>query len=572
MTDDALADRVAGIVESAFDAHRSWFKEITRRARRGFEHRAWQRMRGDARERLGLYKRSIDAVTLDVRAALGPRVDDRAPWRAVKRRYLDRVASRHDVELAETFFNSTTRRLFSTVGVNPDVEFVYYGRRSAAPDPPESVFETYAAAEGTEALARSILSGARISANFEDLDRDARLAATRLDERLTNAWGHANVAAADVLRPAFFRNKGAYLVGRLRGGSHPLPLVLALLHGGRGVWLDAVLCDEDDASIVFSFTHTYFHVDVEHPRPLIEFLASIMPRKPVAELYISLGYDKHGKTEMYRDLVLHLATSDDLFEAAPGTRGMVMTVFTLPSYDLVFKVIKDRFDYPKSATPRAVREKYGLVAAHDRAGRLLDTQEFEHLTFPRARFQPALLDELTRVAAANVRVAGDEVVVRHLYAERRIVPLNLYLERAEEAAARAAILDFGCALEELAENNIFPGDLLLKNWGVTRHGRVAFYDYDEVCLLTECRFRAFPRAASADEELAAEPWYSVGDNDVFPAEFATFLIPKGPLRDAFAREHGDLFRVEFWQEAQRHVRSGWIADVFPYARERRLRT
>jgi isocitrate dehydrogenase kinase/phosphatase len=304
---------------------------------------------------------------------------------------------------------------------------------------------------------------------------------------------------------------------------------------------------------------------------VIGFLRSILPRKRVSELYGSLGYRKHGKTELYRDLMAHIAAGDDRFGPAPGQSGLVMSVFTLPSYEFVFKVIKDAFPPQKNTTRERVKEKYRTVQIQDRVGRLVGFQEFEYLTFPRSRFAPELLDELLAAAALTISAAGEEVLVRHCYVERKVVPLDLYVQQMEPARAETAALDWGRCLKDLAAAGIFPGDVLLKNFGVTRHGRVLSYDYDELCALTELTFRAVPPARNEEEEMSAEPWFSVGEDDIFPAEMLTFLGLSGPLRDAFLREHADLFGVELWQGLQERLRQGEVVSFYPYNPARRLR-
>jgi isocitrate dehydrogenase kinase/phosphatase len=379
-----------------------------------------------------------------------------------------------------------------------------------------------------------------------------------------------SLGPAEVLRPLFFRGRHAYIVGRLGTGAAPLPLVLALVSTAAGIALDAVLTVEDEVSIVFSFARSYFFVETDRPREVVAFLRSIMPRKPVSELYTSIGYHKHGKTELYRALLRRLESSDDRFEVAPGERGLVMLVFTLPSWDVVFKVIRDVAGPPKRTTRRDVLDRYRLVFTRDRVGRLVDAQEFEHLTFERRRFAPELLDELTRHAAGSVMAAGDTVEIAHLFTERRLTPLNIFLRQAPPEAARQAVIDLGNAIKELAAANIFPGDLLLKNFGVTRHGRVVFYDYDELCLLETCTFREMPRSRDTDDDLADEPWFSVGDNDIFPEELRRFLGLAPELRTVFEEHHGDLFGVGFWRRAQERCRAGDLLDLTSYRPERRL--
>jgi isocitrate dehydrogenase kinase/phosphatase len=334
--------------------------------------------------------------------------------------------------------------------------------------------------------------------------------------------------------------------------------------------VDAVLLTEDEASIVFSFTRSYFFVEADHSREMVAFLRSLMPIKPVGEIYDAIGHPRHGKTELYRALLDHLQRSDDRFETAPGQKGMVMLVFALPAYDLVFKVIRDEFPPPKAVTRRQVMRKYDLVFRHDRAGRLVDAREFEHLEFDRARFAPAVLDELRSEATKSAEVTDDKVVLHHVYTERRLRPLDLYLREAGEERSRAAIVDYGESIRDLARSNIFPGDMLLKNFGVTRHGRVVFYDYDELAVLTDCRFREVPKARYDEEEMAGEPWFFVGENDVFPEEFLPFLGLDDAAREAFLAQHRDLLAVHFWTQMQEQHRAGHVPDIFPYPQSKRF--
>ena len=566
--DDARAG--AERLVAAWDAYTRAFAAITRRAGVRFSARDWRGTRADALERLELYRAMVDPAVEDLARILGRGVGDKRVWTRMKERFSALVGGRLDGELLETFFNSASRRVFHTIGVDDRAEFV---TPEPAPLPAEAAgrfLASWDARVGREAALRSALLSFPFAAGWEDAGRDAALASRRLDAILARAWGNPSFDALDLLRPVFFRSKGAYLVGRVRRGESQRPVVFALLNRSGRVEVDAVLCDEDEASIVFSFTRSYFHVDAPHPAALVAFLKGLMPKKPVGELYTALGFHKHGKTELYRDLLRHLASADDLFVEAPGSRGMVMLVFTLPSFDVVFKVIRDSFAPPKAASRRDVLEKYRLVFRHTRAGRLADVQEFEHLSFPLARFDPALLDALRTCAAETVEVRGEDVVLRHLFTERRLAPLDLFLRSAPAAEARAAILDFGEAIRDLAKANIFPGDLLPKNFGLTRHGRVVFYDYDEIAFLTEVNFRELP-AAAGEEAGGADPSFYVGENDVFPEEFGTFMGLRGAVREAFLERHADLFGVRFWLDAQRRERAGELVDVFPYPREARLR-
>jgi isocitrate dehydrogenase kinase/phosphatase len=567
---DRLAGRGAQAIHAAFLAYRAAFNVITHRAQQRFEQRDWRGMQDDALERLELYKKIVDRVVAETHTVLGPDVRRKAIWVAMKASFSQSIAGYGDFEIAETFFNSVTRRIFATVGVDPDMEYVDSDFNAPPARSSQPVYHTFAFQGDPGALLTTLLDAYPLAATFPDRAGEAALAAREVEAQL-RALDFGPIDAVETLKAIFYRNTGCYIVGRLRSGERIVPLVLALRHPPEGIRFDAVLMDEDDVSIVFSYTRSYFHVEAEYPHETIEFLNSIMPRKRVAELYISIGYNKHGKTELYRDLLRHLASSTDRFEIARGDKGMVMLVFDLPSYDVVFKIIKDQFAYPKTATRQDVMDRYALVFKHDKAGRLIDAQEYEHLEFERSRFSEELIAELLKTAANSVTVTGECIAIKHLYTERRMTPLNLYLREAPEDAAREAILDYGQAVKDLAATNIFPGDMLLKNFGVTRHARVVFYDYDELCLLTDCHFRELPQSDNDDDEMSADPWFYVGPNDIFPEEFIKFFGLRPDLRELFIAAHGDLLGVDFWARLQARHRAGEVVDIFPYKQSKRLR-
>jgi isocitrate dehydrogenase kinase/phosphatase len=498
---------------------------------------------------------------------LGSLAEDRPTWTALREAYAAAIAQRGDLELAESFFNSFTRKIFHTIGVDPAVEFLSSRTTGHVVEPERPATVSFPRTGSLRRMIGEILEAYRFAPGWEDAEGDAARVAIAMEDRLVAR----DVKGIELARPVFFRGKAAYLVGRVLAGSGDVPFVLALTNPDGKIVVDAVLLNEDDVSIVFSFARSYFFVEMEWPHEIVAFLKTIMPRKPIAELYNAVGCNKHGKTELYRSILRHLETSDDVFEIAPGQRGMVMTVFTLPGLDVVFKVIKDRFDYPKTVTHQEVRDKYRLVFRHDRAGRLVDAQEFEHLEFDAARFSDALKRELVAVAAETVRFQGDTVVIGHLYTERRLRPLDVYLRETKSTAAHEAIVEYGQVLRDLAATNIFPGDMLLKNFGVTRHGRLIFYDYDELCLLTDCNFRTLPTPKTDLEEVSGEPWFYVGERDIFPEEFRSFLGLRRELLQTFLAYHGELLQVDFWHRMQSLHHRGEVVDIYPYKQSRRLR-
>ncbi|MBI3943916.1 MAG: bifunctional isocitrate dehydrogenase kinase/phosphatase [Chloroflexi bacterium] len=563
------AIRVALAIETAFTTYHTRFKEITLRAQSRFEQQDWHGIQADSVERLDLYTEVVTDMISQITFLLGDKVRNQDTWSQTKQIYCGLIAGREDLELAETFFNSITRRIFTTVGVDPAIEFVDsdFERGTSAIN---SIYRSYPWNNDTREVVREILRDYRFEVPFQNIELDSRLVADAIDALFAQNRTEPSPEELEIARPVFFRNKAAYIIGRIRRGRQFIPVLLPLLHGEGGIIVDTVLLSQNEASIVFSFTRSYFLVEARRPGDLIDFLKSIMPLKPISELYTSIGYNKHGKTELYRDLLHHLENSIDKFEIARGARGMVMSVFTLPSYDVVFKIIKDRFDYPKKTTRLAVMDRYQLVFRHDRAGRLVDAQEFEHLKFSKDRFSQDLLQELIRVAVNSVTIDDDAVIIKHVYTERRLIPLNIYVREAEEKMAHEAIIDCGTAIKDLAASNIFPGDFLLKNFGVTRHGRVVFYDYDELCLVTDCNFRPLPQSQGVEDEFEAPTWFYVGETDFFPEEFRVFMGLPQHLREVFEARHQDLYTVAYWQQLQERYRAGEVIDIFPYQAGKRF--
>lgn len=557
-------------VFASFDTFYAEFRAVTGRASGRFARREWRQAQQDARERLAIHPRGVAETVAEVKALLGPHPEP-ATGTAVKRAYEGLLEGKAGSELRRTFFNSAMRRVFDVVGVDPRVEYLAAECLEESEVEAEPALRAYPTEEITPTGLRAVLDDLPLAQPLGDAAGDAGRVAAALHAQLGDRLRRDPPRRIELLQPLFYRNKGAYAVGRIvHTSGDPTPLVLALLHPSAGVAVDAVLTTSDEASILFGFSRSYFHVEVDDPAAVVGFLRTLMPLKRVDELYTSLGLNKHGKTRLYRDLMCHLEEGGGRFERAEGERGLVMSVFTLPSYNVVFKIIKDRFGYSKETSRRAVMAKYRLVFRHDRAGRLADAQEFEGLRFPRECFSAELLEELRAEAGGSVHEEDGRVVIDHLYTERRVRPLNLYLWETDPATARRATIDYGYAIRDLAAAGIFPGDLLLKNFGASRHGRVIFYDYDELALLADCRFRRLPQARSPEEEMQAQPWFSVEEGDVFPEEWVPFLIPPGPLRDAFMEVHSELLTVDFWKQMQARQERGEVVDVFPYGQDRRL--
>lgn len=565
---DPSIQQAAEVIRNDFDEFHQEFKSMTRKATEVFAQRAWTEGQQLATIRLDLYKHYISRTEVQIREILEKNFQDHATWRLLKLKFADLVSERRDGPIVESFFNSVLRKLFINEGIDEEIEFIDFQRRVLQTNPKEPVYKRfYLGSDNLETIWSRIIRSYGFTFVWKDLERDIERIAVAIRKQVVERFGRMEeVDQMDMIRSVFYRNKGAYLVGKITKGNIQIPIVLPLVHFEDGARIDGALFSKNDISIVFSFTRSYFLVDSESPVDLIHFLRPLMRHKNMSELYASIGYNRHSKTVFLKELFRHLNISDDRIVPAPGIKGMVMVVFTLPNFNVVFKVIRDRFGPTKNFGRQHVIDCYRLVFMHDRVGRLADAMEYEYLEFEKSRISEETLHELLVECSETCYVEGDKVVVKHLFTERKLVPLNLYLEMVDEEKGKEVVIDYGNAVRELAAANIFPGDLLLKNFGVTRHGRVVFYDYDELCFLDQVNFRTIPPPRNPEQMYSGEAWYTADENDVFPEEFGAFMVPRGPLKDAFMEHHSDLFTAKFWKGMQELQKQGQVADFFPYKR------
>jgi isocitrate dehydrogenase kinase/phosphatase len=565
-----IALQAAALLKTAFEDYNASFSDITRRARRRFERGDRKGMRDDAMARLELYDQSVDQAIARLEEHLTERLFSRTLWKDIRAAYGDQIEGQLDAELYKTFFNTISRRLFKTRGVDPAIEFIALDIEPTDRITHPVSRHTYAIGHNPIRSLLRILDDYPFSIGYAHPERDARAIAKSLAAFFIDQ-GESGVLAIELLETVFYREGRAYLVGRAFGENIYRPCVIALIAGPDGVVVDAVLTRRQQVSILFGYTFSYFLADLPTVGDAVVFLRTLLPDKPIDELYTVLGRVKQGKTERYRAFFGHLGAreSEQLVEA-DGQRGLVMLVFTLPSYPLVFKLIRDHFAPSKKFGRSQVIDRYRLVFRHDRVGRLIDAQEFRDLRFPIDQFAPDLLDQLQSECERTIQIEHNSLIIRHCYAERRLRPLDLHLKEAGAAKARAAVLDYAQSLKDLARSNIFAGDLLPKNFGVTRSGRVIFYDYDELRLMTECRFRSLPPARDDLLEFSDEPWFNVDENDVFPEQFPRFMGLSSEHLALVEQHHGQLFDPQWWQGIQERIASGEALDVPPYSDSARL--
>lgn len=561
---------IAQTILQGFDAQYGRFLEVTSGAQQRFENANWPAVQAAMKQRIHLYDHHVGLVVAQLKCITGQHFYDAAFLIRIKECYSELLPDYLRAEIAESFFNSVYCRIFKHRDLTADKLFIFSEQPARKPQNcSRPLSREYPVQSNLIAALSKVLDDLPVRLPWEEANRDVDYIATALQQRFSAEWlADADIEIATEL---FYRNKAAWIIGKIRAGSQIFPLLLPVhLNHQNQLFVDTCLTEGNDASIVFGFARSYFMVYAPQPGALVEWLREILPAKTTAELYSAIGCQKHAKTECYREHLRFMAQTDESFIIAPGVKGMVMLVFTLPGSDRVFKVIKDNFAPQKEVTEAQVMACYQLVKEHDRVGRMADTQEFEHFVLPKKNISPELMTELHREVPAKIEDLGDSIALRHLYIERRMTPLNLYLEQASDAQLHDVIEEYGNAIKQLAAANIFPGDMLFKNFGVTRHGRVVFYDYDEICYMTEVNFRDIPAPRYPEDELASEPWYSIAPGDVFPEEFRHFLCSDKRLGQIFESLHDDLFSAGYWRGLQQRINEGHVEDVFAYRRSQRF--
>ena len=577
LTDKTAFDIAQALIDG-FNRHYRLFRATSAAAKQRFEAADWHGQQRAQAQRIEFYDQRVDEAVGRLRGEFNIEQLSMDTWQQAKLHYIGLLTNHHQPELAETFFNSVTAKLLHRayfrndfIFVRPAVSTEYIENDEPASLPTYRAY--YPTKDTLHATWARVITNLKLDVEFEDLARDVDRVVQAMLSELGGFRPRANFQI-QVLASLFYRNKAAYLVGKIINGFTETPLALPILHGRGGLVIDAALFGEDDLLMIFSYARAYFMVEMEIPSAYVQFLRSLMPRKPRTELYNSLGLQKHGKNLFYRDFLAHLRHSGDRFRIAPGIKGMVMLVFDLPSFPYVFKVIKDFYPPQKDTTREQIKGKYLLVKQHDRVGRMADTLEYSNVAFPRQRFEEELVAELKHFCGSLIEDDGPSgegvLVIKHLYIERRMIPLNIYLHEAGPEQVAHAVVEYGNAIKDLVAANIFPGDMLWKNFGVTRHGKVVFYDYDEIEYLTDCNFRRVPTPRNEEEEMSGEVWYTVGPKDVFPETFAPFLLGNLQVRETFLAHHADLLDAAFWQGHKERIKAGHVHDVFPYEPSKRF--
>ncbi|MDB4598407.1 bifunctional isocitrate dehydrogenase kinase/phosphatase [Candidatus Pseudothioglobus singularis] len=570
-----------------FEHHYQNIKSASIEAKRCFEEKEWEKIENDSKLRLNFYDEQVDVFCKNLSSELkkqtlyGAKAEFNETqkmnkfnsdfWKNTKHVYIELITSHKQPELAETFYNSVFCRIFSRSFYNNQYIFTKPCVSLNYIDMDEPVIDSYFVDDGQlKETLTSVLNNYKFSCKFGNLDQDIE----RLQEQLIKQMPRlqSEVFELQFISTPFIRGKCAYIVGKIVTQLHSdVPVLIALLNDeNKGLYVDSLLTDIGSISIIFSFSRSYFFITTDYPSAIVEYLKELLPGKTRAVLYSAIGLHKQGKTLLYRHFLKYSKITSEKLIIAPGIKGMVMSVFTFPMYPYVFKVINDQFAPPKMGTKEMVKDRYYFVKNHVRIGRLADTWEFSNVAFPLKDIDDALLKELEKKASSNIEIENDLLIIKHMYIENKMTPLNMYLETANIKQQNHIINDYGKAIDELINSNIFPGDMLTKNFGVTRQNRVVFYDYDEITLMSTPIFKKIPKAKTYEQEMASEPWYYVGQNDVFPEEFKYFMLPNPYMKEVFNKKYKKLLDADYWVSIQEKIKQNGVMDYYPYGSEKRM--
>jgi len=570
-----------------FEHHYQNIKSASIEAKRCFEEKEWEKIENDSKLRLNFYDEQVDVFCKNLSSELkkqtlyGAKAEFNETqkmdkfnsdfWKNTKHVYIELITSHKQPELAETFYNSVFCRIFSRSFYNNQYIFTKPCVSLNYIDMDEPVIDSYFVDDGQlKETLTSVLNNYKFKCKFGNLDQDIE----RLQEQLIKQMPRlqSEVFELQFISTPFIRGKCAYIVGKIVTQLHSdVPVLIALLNDeNKGLYVDSLLTDIGSISIIFSFSRSYFFITTDYPSAIVEYLKELLPGKTRAVLYSAIGLHKQGKTLLYRHFLKYSKITSEKLIIAPGIKGMVMSVFTFPMYPYVFKVINDQFAPPKMGTKEMVKDRYYFVKNHVRIGRLADTWEFSNVAFPLKDIDDALLKELEKKASSNIEIENDLLIIKHMYIENKMTPLNMYLETANKKQQNHIINDYGKAIDELINSNIFPGDMLTKNFGVTRQNRVVFYDYDEITLMSTPIFKKIPKAKTYEQEMASEPWYYVGQNDVFPEEFKYFMLPNPYMKEVFNKKYKKLLDADYWVSIQEKIKQNGVMDYYPYGSEKRM--
>ena len=569
---DERAGLAARWILAEFDAYYVESRSIPTLAKSAFERRDPATSLDLSRRRLSVYSVSALALARRLREALPSVAEDETFWKQIEARYLTSIEGRYESDLAFAYIHSARRMTYE--GRWKPVEYAFLHHREPESERSAVVRIDFPIAPGSDlaALVDRILDVPRFERPWRDREGDVR----RVVERLGSIFrgGTGRPVEIQMTDAGFFRNRGAYVVGRIVfGDASATPLILALLNHDAGIYVQAVLTGEADAHNLFSSTLANFHVTNTHYHELAAFLHTVMPTRRLGLHYSTIGFNHVGKVAVMNELREELATHGEVFTTAVGFRGSVAIGFAAPSSDYNLKVIRDiptdQYKWGEFPGIGAVLDKYRRVHEIDRTGSMLDNIIYYNLELDPAWFEPELLAELLRDAGESVSLRDDAVILKHLIVQRRVRPLPVFLRDATPEEAREVIVNLGHCIKNNAAANVFNKDLDARNYGVSRFQKVFLFDYDALEPLTRVKVRS--NVGRFDGEDDVPDWFYEDGVIFLPEEIESgFRIHDRGLRRLFRDVHGDLLTTGYWERMQHDLDQGQVPSIRLYPERRKL--
>ena len=550
-----------------FDLFYSSFKTITESAKTAFETREYQASLTISRKRLSLYSDSMFKLGEKLADAFSPISRDQALWEVIEEKYRQLVRNRYEGDLALAYIHSVRRSLF--LGEWSPVAYSFDTPSKANTNFSNFLFETFQTELITTDLLINILRVPGFKVQYRELKVDAMLAAQRVKVDLDDRFSTYKIHKIEVIKGEFYRNRGAYIVGRIvLDNQSKVPLVIALLNDEKGIYVDAILTSESATFNIFSTTRANFHVNNDYYHELSEFLHSIIPKRSLGLAYSTIGFNHFGKVAVMEELKEELLSTDGKLDFAIGFKGTVAIGFQSPQSGYNLKVIRntptEQYKWGVFEGVPSVLEKYGRVHVINRTGSMLDNIIFYRVKLQKAWFTNALLQELLNDASECVTLQGESLFFRHLIVQSKLIPLPVYLENSSQAESEAAIINLGHCIKNNMAANIFNKDLDARNYGVGKFGGVYLFDYDALEQFTEVKIRTNQNQFEGEEDI---PEWFFEDGVIFlPEEIESGLrIPNRSLRQLFREVHGDLLQVDYYERIQNELRVGKVpsARVYP---------
>ena len=549
-----------------FDLFYSRFQVITESAKTAFETRDYQASLIISKKRLSLYSDSMYKLGENLSDAFSPISRDQGLWEVIEEKYRQLVRNRYEGDLALAYIHSVRRALL--LGEWSPVDYSFDVPSKANKNYSDFLFETFHTEAITTDLLLDILRVPGFNVQYRELKVDAMLAAQRVKGDLDDRFSTYKIQKIEVIKGEFYRNRGAYIVGRIvLDNLSNVPLVIALLNEEKGIYVDAILTSESAAFNIFSTTRANFHVNNEYYHELSEFLHSIIPKRSLGLAYSTIGFNHFGKVAVMEELKEELLSNDGKFDFAIGFKGTVAIGFQSRQSGYNLKVIRnsptEQYKWGMFEGVPSVLEKYSRVHVINRTGSMLDNIIFYRVKLERIWFTNALLEELLNEASECVTLQGNFLFFRHLIVQRRLTPLPVYLETSSQAESEAAVINLGHCIKNNMAANIFNKDLDARNYGVGVFGGVYLFDYDALEKFTEVKIRTNQNQFEGEEEI---PEWFFEDGVVFlPEEIESGLrIPSRSLRRLFREVHGDLLKVDYYENIQNELRVGKVPSVRVY--------